>query len=272
MVRHLPRAASPTQDKLIDPASVTSVYKLSPTIGCIATGLTPDARSQIQKARQECADFKHTYAYDIPPAYLAGRMADQNQVYTQHAYMRPMGVALTIAGIDEEQGPQLFKCDPAGYFAGYQACASGAKEDEAMNFLEKQFKKEGQEALTEEKTIQVRCSDVPPTPISLPRAAPARPARSAFACCCWIVRHVLTYCPSGAAVPCVLHATACDPRAAVSARGRVQAVRDPGGFGHDSGPEVPRAGGGCDRETPHEHLGARLVCAFNAQPTHAPEF
>jgi len=142
-------------DKLIDPASVTSVYKLSPTIGCIATGLTPDARSQIQKARQECADFKHTYAYDIPPAYLAGRMADQNQVYTQHAYMRPMGVALTIAGIDEEQGPQLFKCDPAGYFAGYQACASGAKEDEAMNFLEKQFKKEGQEALTEEKTIQL---------------------------------------------------------------------------------------------------------------------
>ncbi len=70
--------------------------------------------------------------------------------------------ALTIAGIDEELGPQLYKCDPAGYFAGYQACAAGAKEDEAMNFLEKQFKKEGQEALTEEKTIQV------------PRACPLR--------------------------------------------------------------------------------------------------
>ena len=67
---------------------MTNVFKLSNTIGCIATGLTPDARSQIQKARQECADFKHTYAYEIPPAYLAGRMADQNQVYTQHAYMR----------------------------------------------------------------------------------------------------------------------------------------------------------------------------------------
>jgi 20S proteasome subunit alpha 1 len=82
-------------------------------------------------------------------------MADQNQVYTQHAYMRPMGVSLTIAGIDEELGPQLFKCDPAGYFAGYQACAAGTKEDEAMNFLEKQFKKEGQEELTEERTIQL---------------------------------------------------------------------------------------------------------------------
>ena len=50
--------------------------------------------------------------------------------------------ALTLVGIDEELGPQLFKCDPAGYFAGYKACSSGAKEDEAMNFLEKQFKTE----------------------------------------------------------------------------------------------------------------------------------
>lgn len=73
------------------------MYKLSPTIGCIATGLTPDSRSQIQKARQECADFKHEYAYNVPPAYLAGRMADQNQVYTQHAYMRPMGVGALSA-------------------------------------------------------------------------------------------------------------------------------------------------------------------------------
>lgn len=71
---------------------MTSVYKLCPTIGCIATGLVPDSRSQIQKARQECADFQHTYSYTVPPAFLAGRMADQNQVYTQHAYMRPMGV------------------------------------------------------------------------------------------------------------------------------------------------------------------------------------
>jgi hypothetical protein len=40
-------------------------------------------------------------------------MADENQVYTQHAYMRPMGVALTVIGIDEELGPQLFKVPTA---------------------------------------------------------------------------------------------------------------------------------------------------------------
>jgi len=140
-------------DKLIVPSSVTTLFTISDGIGCCATGMAADARSQIQKARQEAADFKNQFAYDVPPGYLAGRMADENQVYTQHAYMRPMGVALTLVGIDEELGPQLFKCDPAGYFAGYKACSSGAKEDEAMNFLEKQFKTE--QVLDTEKTIQM---------------------------------------------------------------------------------------------------------------------
>jgi len=143
-------------DKLIDPSSVTNLHKISDKLGCCATGMNADARSQIQKARQEAADFRNKYAYEVPPGYLAGRMADENQVYTQHAYMRPMGVALTVIGIDEELGPQLFKCDPAGYFAGYKACSAGEKEDEAMNFLEKQFKAPDVAAtLDYEKTVQM---------------------------------------------------------------------------------------------------------------------
>lgn len=75
--------------------------------------------------------------------------------------MAAMLTALTIAGIDEELGPQLFKCDPAGYYAGYQACASGTKEDEAMNFLEKQFKKEGMVRNTEHPHDNLMSRDLP---------------------------------------------------------------------------------------------------------------
>jgi 20S proteasome subunit alpha 1 len=62
------------------------------------------------------------------------------QVYTQHAYMRPLGVTSIMVAIDEERGPQLFKTDPAGYFVGYKAIAVGAKDTEANNHLEKKLK------------------------------------------------------------------------------------------------------------------------------------
>ncbi len=144
-------------DKLIDPSSVTSMFRLSETHGCVATGILTDAKAMVQRTRAMAAEFKFNYAYEIPVEYLAKRVADENQIYTQHAYMRPLGVAMTIIGMDEEAGPSLYKCDPAGYYVGYKACAAGAKEQEALNFLQNRFKpKDGgqpAEELDEQETI-----------------------------------------------------------------------------------------------------------------------
>lgn len=49
---------------------------------------------------------------------------------------------MILIGMDSERGPQCFKLDPAGYFVGYRATASGAKQQEANNHLEKLLKKE----------------------------------------------------------------------------------------------------------------------------------
>jgi 20S proteasome subunit alpha 1 len=117
------------------------------------TGSIADARSKVQRARYEAAKFEFDFGYEIPVSYLAKRMADLAQVFTQYAGMRPMGVNMMLSGIDEEEGPQLYKVDPAGYYIGYYATSAGQKETEATNFLEKKLK--GKPELSYKDTVQL---------------------------------------------------------------------------------------------------------------------
>jgi 20S proteasome subunit alpha 1 len=128
-------------DKLLDPTSVTAMYKITPKIGAVLTGMPCDFQAWAQKARDEAANFLYTNGYDIPVHYLANRMADLAQVFTQHAFMRALAVVAILASVDDERGPQLYRVDPAGYYAGYKACSAGAKEQEADTVLEKSVKK-----------------------------------------------------------------------------------------------------------------------------------
>lgn len=109
----------------------------------VLTSFAADARAQVMRARSEAAEFRYKFGYNITPDLLAKRLANINQVYTQRAAMRPLGISMIIVGLDSdsERGPQIFKIDPAGYYVGFRATAAGAKQTEAINFLEKQFKK-----------------------------------------------------------------------------------------------------------------------------------
>lgn len=82
-VHNLLRSSDPPKDKLIDPASVSHVFKISPSVGCVMTGSIADARASVDRARGEAAEFRYKYGYEMPCDVLAKRLANINQVYTQ---------------------------------------------------------------------------------------------------------------------------------------------------------------------------------------------
>lgn len=88
----------------------------------------------------------------MPVHILASAWSDRCQYLTQHAYSRPYCIVALLFAIDDEKGPQLYKVDPAGFFMGYKATASGEKEQNATNNLEKTLKKNI--SLTKDETVK----------------------------------------------------------------------------------------------------------------------
>lgn len=146
-------------DKLMKQESVSNMYQISPRIGCCTTGRAPDGRAFVQTTRQAASDYMYKFGVEMPCSLLAKRIADKAQVSTQEMGMRPYGVSMIFIGIeladDGTKVPQLFKVDPAGFFCGYFATASGEKEVEGVAFLEKKQKAAAFDTLSNEEILSL---------------------------------------------------------------------------------------------------------------------
>ena len=92
------------------------------------------------EARKIASEFEFDNGFPIPVDSLAKRIADYNQVFTQHAGRRIFACVTMLMSVDDELGPQLWRIDPAGVCMGFKAATAGVKEQEATNNLEKKFK------------------------------------------------------------------------------------------------------------------------------------
>mmetsp|Transcript_31701 Transcript_31701/g.46770 ORF Transcript_31701/g.46770 Transcript_31701/m.46770 type:complete len:247 (-) Transcript_31701:468-1208(-) len=126
------------RDRLMDPSTVSHLYALTPKVGvCVTGGRDADSKAFVQRARYESAKWTFDNGYSCPVSVLSQRMADLAQINTQSASMRPLACMSLVVGVDDEIGPTLYKLDCAGHVLPYKAAATGPKEQEAMNFLEK---------------------------------------------------------------------------------------------------------------------------------------
>ncbi|KAI9678325.1 MAG: proteasome component pup2 [Caeruleum heppii] len=131
---------------LLETSSVEKIVEIDTHIGCAMSGLQADARSMIEHARVESQN--HAFHYNEPLRVesctqaicdLALRFGEGAEG-EESIMSRPFGVALLIAGFDED-GPQLYHAEPSGTFYRYDAKAIGSGSEGAQAELQNDFHK-----------------------------------------------------------------------------------------------------------------------------------
>ncbi|OAX79745.1 hypothetical protein ACJ72_05933 [Emergomyces africanus] len=151
---------------LIEPPSLSKVSLITPDIGMVYSGMGPDYRVLVDKARKTShTAYKRIYNEYPPTRILVQDVARVVQEATQSGGVRPYGVSLLIAGWDDgvepaiaesesdtdkkkvsgktggilKGGPSLYQVDPSGSYFPWKATAIGKSATSAKTFLEKRY-------------------------------------------------------------------------------------------------------------------------------------
>lgn len=117
------------------------LFQVDEHIGVVASGLNSDARVLVDSARLRAQILRLTY--DEPPTVEAVTkyIGDLMQMYTQHAGVRPFGVALLFGGVDDT-GSRVFYTEPSGMVLEYDAWAIGRGAEKVRSILEAEYKRD----------------------------------------------------------------------------------------------------------------------------------
>jgi len=124
--------------KLVMQESLKKVFDIDSHIAVTASGLIADARRLVEVARVDAQRHRITYNEAPRVETISRSVCDLMQVYTQYGGIRPFGVSLLIAGVDDE--PHLFEAEPSGAMTAYKADSIGASKKEVDELLEKEYK------------------------------------------------------------------------------------------------------------------------------------
>jgi proteasome alpha subunit len=130
------------------------IFRIDEHIGAAIVGLSSDARVLIDQARVYAQSNKLTYDEPIDTEVVTKRICDIQQMYTQHAGVRPFGVSLIFGGVDKT-GARVFGTHPSGTYRGYKATALGAGRETVLNIFKEEYN--DNLSLEEAKKLAIKC-------------------------------------------------------------------------------------------------------------------
>lgn len=88
--------------KLLKKGANKRISTVDRNFGVAFSGLIPDGRHFVARAREEASSWRSLYKSPIPTASLAERLGSYVQMYTLYQYVRPFGITAIVGGWDSE--------------------------------------------------------------------------------------------------------------------------------------------------------------------------
>jgi proteasome alpha subunit len=130
------------------------IFKVDEHVGAAIVGLSSDARILIDQARIYAQSNRLTYDEPIDVEVVTKRICDIQQMYTQHAGVRPFGVSIIFGGVDKNAS-HVFGTHPSGTYRGYKATALGAGRETVLAILKDEYRETLN--LEENTKLTVKC-------------------------------------------------------------------------------------------------------------------
>ncbi|EAU31667.1 proteasome component C1 [Aspergillus terreus NIH2624] len=88
--------------KLLKPGANKRIATVDRHVGIVSSGLVPDGRHFVSRARDEASSWRGVYKSPIPVSALSNRLGSYVQAYTLYSSVRPFGITAIIGGWDSE--------------------------------------------------------------------------------------------------------------------------------------------------------------------------
>lgn len=125
-------------NKLIIGEAVEKIFQIDDHVMATVAGIIADGRILVERAQEKAQSYRATYDSPIDILFLVKDICNLKQYCTQYGGLRPFGVSLLIAGIDET-GKKLFQTDPTGTYNSYKATVIGEGDEDIMGVLQSEY-------------------------------------------------------------------------------------------------------------------------------------